>query len=82
MWEETGPGRTSTVRLVRPGLDGAFKMQGLRPGDYFVLALPAEQAEFQTVLDPDQLRGLAGRARTVEVKDGQMASLTLTLVTR
>ena len=54
----------------------------MRPGSYYVVAVPAAQAEYQALTDPDQLRELAGRARTVEVKDGQIASLTLTLVGR
>jgi hypothetical protein len=54
----------------------------VRPGSYYVLAVPAAQAESQALTDPDQLRELAGRARSVEVKDGLMSSLTLTLVQR
>ncbi len=80
-WEQSGPGQSS-ARMVRPGLDGAFTLQGVRPGSYYVLAVPAAQAESQVLTDPDQLRELAGRARTVEVKDGQLSSLTLTLVAR
>lgn len=81
-WEQMGPGQSSGTRIVRPGLDGAFKMPGVRPGSYYVVAVPADQAEFQAMSDPDQLRAFAGRARTVEVKDGQMTPLTLTLVER
>ena len=80
-WEQAGPG-AARARIVRPGLDGAFKLQGVRPGSYYVLAVPAAQAEYQALTDPDQLRELAGRARTVEVKDGQISPLTLTLVER
>jgi hypothetical protein len=81
-WEQTGMGPSSGLRIVRPGLDGAFKMPGVRPGSYYVVAVPAAEAEFQAMSDPDQLRAFAGRARTVEVKDGQMTPLTLTLVQR
>ena len=78
-WERTiGSG----ARMTRPGLDGAYKLPGLRPGRYFVLAVPAAQADFQLLSEPDQLRALTGRARTVEVKDGEMSPLTLTLVER
>ena len=78
-WERVGPGLMG-ARAVRPGLDGAFKMPGLRPGSYYVLAVPADQADMQTLGDPEHLRALAGRARTVEVQDGVMGQVTLTLV--
>ena len=72
----------SGARITRPGLDGAYKLPGLRPGRYYVLAVPAAQADYQVLSEPDQLRLLTGRARTVEVKDGEMSPLTLTLVER
>jgi hypothetical protein len=81
-WEQDGPGQSAGARIVRPGLDGTFTMPGLRPGSYYVLAVPAAQAEYPLLADPGQLRELAGRARTVEVKDGEMSTLTLTLVNR
>ncbi len=79
-WERIGPG--TAARIARPGLDGAFTLASVRPGTYYLMAIPAAQAEFQALSDPEQLRMLASRARTVEVRDGQMASLTLTLVER
>ncbi len=78
-WERVGPGLMG-ARAVRPGLDGAFKLPGLRPGSYYVLAVPADQADMQTLGDPEHLRALAARARTVEVQDGQVGQVTLTLV--
>jgi hypothetical protein len=78
-WER---GPASGVRITRPGLDGAYKLPGLRPGRYYALAVPAAQADYQLLNEPDQLRLLTGRARTVEVKDGEMSPLTLTLVER
>jgi hypothetical protein len=79
---ESSPGMGMGARIVRPGLDGAFKLQGVKPATYFILAVPASQAEYQTLNDPDQLRLLAGKARTIEVKDGTMSPVTLTLVDR
>lgn len=81
-WVDEGPRQSGAARIARPGLDGAFKMAGLRPGGYYVIAVPAEQADSQVITDPDQLRELAGRARTVDVKEGEMATVTLTLVSR
>ena len=78
-WERNGPGQMG-ARAVRPGLDGTFRMPGLRPGSYYVLAVPAEQADMQALAEPEQLRTLVGRARTVEIEDGVMAQITLTLV--
>jgi hypothetical protein len=80
-WERIGPGQMG-ARAVRPGLDGAFKLPGLRPATYYVLAVPVAEADMQVLSDPEHLRALAGRARTVEVKDGEMSPLTLTLVNR
>lgn len=81
-WETAGPAQAAGARMVRPGLDGAFRMAGLRPGGYYVVAVPAADADSQVLADPDQLRELAGRARTVEIKEGEMTALTLTLVNR
>jgi hypothetical protein len=81
-WEQGSPGLSSPARVVRPGLDGAFTMRAVRPGSYYVVALPAAQADYQVLMDPDQLRMLAGRARTVEVREGVLAPVTLTLVER
>jgi hypothetical protein len=80
-WEQIGMMR-GQAKVVRPGLDGAFKVPVLRPGTYFVLAVPAAQADQSLMGDPDHLRTLAGRARTVEVKEGQLTPVTLTLVER
>ncbi len=80
-WEQTGPGVPS-ARVVRAGMNGAFRLPGIRPGSYYVLAVPADQAEMQMVSEPDTLRAMAGRARVVEVEDGVMAPVTLTLVER
>jgi hypothetical protein len=80
-WERIGPAQMSP-RAIRPGLDGTFKLPGLRPGTYYVLAVPVAEADMQLLSDSEHLRVLAGRARTVEVKDGEMATLTLTLVNR
>ena len=79
---EASPGPGMSARIARPGLDGAFKLPGVKPATYYILAVPASQAEYQTLSDPDQLRLLAGKARTVEVKDGTMSPVTLTLVDR
>ncbi|BCS31946.2 hypothetical protein TBR22_A11500 [Luteitalea sp. TBR-22] len=80
-WEQVGMMR-GQAQVVRPGLDGAFKVPVLRPGSYYVLAVPATQADWSVMGDPDHLRTLAGRARTVEVKEGQLTPVTLTLVER
>ena len=58
-WEQAAPGSPPGARIARPGLDGAFRLQGVRPGNYFVLAVPAAQAEYQALADPDQLRDFA-----------------------
>lgn len=79
-WALTGP--ATAVRMTRPDLDGRFTLGGVRPGAYYVLAVPAAQAEFSILQDPDAMRELAARARTVEIREGEMSPLTLTLVAR
>ncbi len=81
LWEWS-IGRQPRSRVVRPALGGTFRITGLRPGSYYAMAVSAAQADSEVILDPDQLRELTGRARTIDVPDGGLASLTLPLVTR
>ncbi len=69
-------------RAVRADPDGSFKLANLRPGSYYVLALPADETDIAEMSDPEHLRLLAGRARTVTVEDGALERVTLTLVAR
>lgn len=80
-WERIGPGQMGP-RAVRPGNDGTFRIANVRPGEYYVLAMPVDQADMTELSDPDRLRELAARARTVTVEDGAMARVSLTLVSR
>ncbi|MBA2356375.1 MAG: carboxypeptidase regulatory-like domain-containing protein [Acidobacteria bacterium] len=79
-WATFGP--AISARVVRPDLSGRFTMPGVRPGSYYVVAVPAAQAEMSILQDPEALRALAAKARTVEIKEGEQPSLTLTLVER
>lgn len=80
-WEQIGPGQMGP-RAVRPGLDGTFRLPGLRPGNYYVLAIPTEQADVMELAEPERLRELATRARTVTINDGVLERVTLTLVSK
>ena len=58
-WERSRPGQMG-ARAVRPGLDGPFKLPGLRPGTYYVLAVPVAEADMQILTDPEQLARARG----------------------
>jgi hypothetical protein len=69
---------TRTFRTSRVAGDGAFRMSGIIPGEYFVTAIPDE-----TAIDwPDAalLEKLAGAAQKVRVEPGQKQQLSLTSV--
>lgn len=80
LWQ--GSTMRSGTRMTRPDLDGTFKMSGLRPGTYYVMAVPVAQADYSVLGDPEQMRQLAQKSRTVEITEGQTQSLQLTLVER
>lgn len=82
LWEHRTGRQQDGKRVVRPALDGTFRITGLRPGTYYAMAVSAAQADSEVIWDPDQLRELTGRARTVDVPDGGLATLTLPLVAR
>ena len=73
-WHE----RASTTRSVTVGLDGSYRIDGLRAGTYRAIALPREIASLS-----DAPAGfyelLAARGVQVEVRDGEPQSLDLQL---
>jgi uncharacterized protein (DUF2141 family) len=68
------------VRLARPEQDGAFRVRGLPPGDYYVAALSWVQGEEWQ--DPALLESLATRATRVTLTEGQHATAMPSLIVR
>jgi len=58
---------------VRPGVDGRFVFRLVPPGDYLVVAVDAEQGQWQ---DPSFLETLVPRAMPVDVKADSVAAAT------
>jgi len=56
---------------VRPGVDGRFVFRLVPPGDYLVVAVDAEQGQWQ---DPSFLETLVPRAMRVDVKADSVAA--------
>jgi hypothetical protein len=75
---------SSRVKLARPTQTGAFTVDALPPGDYFVVALnrldgtPAA-GEWQS---PSLLESLSSRASRITLTEGETRTSTLRLITR
>jgi hypothetical protein len=63
-------------RRISPSSDGRFTIEGLPPGDYFVLAAepPRDAGEWQ---NPDTLERLSRGATRVHLGDGQRVSVVV-----
>jgi hypothetical protein len=70
-WHEVA----GALHLVRPDPRGAFHIAGVRPGEYFAIALDYVQTWQAT--DPEFLDGLRQRASRVRVVEGENESLLL-----
>jgi protocatechuate 3,4-dioxygenase beta subunit len=66
--------------VARPDQNGAYVMESLRPGTYYVLAMEPAALGASIFDDPDQLRTWSQKARTVTVAEGEPQYLNLTLV--
>lgn len=69
---------STTTRLAQAGGDGFYRIEGLRAGRYFAVALDRDEA-FLTSLTREYFELLARHATAVVVHDGQSAMLDLTL---
>lgn len=65
-------------RTTRPDAAGGYRFEGLRPGDYFVIAVHSMQ-QWQ-MNDPDFLGEQRAKASRITVGDGELAPLALTVV--
>jgi hypothetical protein len=60
----------------RPDQNGVYKITGLRPGSYYVIALDELPEDWG---DPELLKALAPRAKVVTLREGESQQLDLTL---
>jgi hypothetical protein len=67
------------VRSGRPDQDGRFKMSGLPPGEYHVVALDYLDADGWT--EPEYLERLRGKATSVSINEGETKSVDLKINT-
>lgn len=65
------------IRSAKCEAGGSFEVSSLRPGDYYAFAF--DHVDLGTLEDPAFVRNLAPRAVTVQVKEGEIASMELQL---
>jgi hypothetical protein len=63
----------------RPDQDGRFKINGLPPGDYYIVAL--DQIEPGQSSDPDFLETVRSKATAVSIREGDIRTVDLKLST-
>jgi protocatechuate 3,4-dioxygenase beta subunit len=76
--------RSRWLKAAPPGLGGTFRLPGLVPGDYWVVAVDRlEGSEVAGDLqNPEVLETLTSRAQRISLGEGQSQDLTLRLVRR
>ena len=67
------------TRLGRPDQDGRFKLNGLPPGDYHVVALDYVDPNDWT--EPEYLERVRSKATSVTIGEGEMKSVDLKITT-
>ena len=70
-------GVSDNTRLTRTSAQGAFRLTGVRPAEYFAIAVPSIQS-WQTA-DPEFLGSLKDRATRITVHEGEAAQISLKL---
>jgi hypothetical protein len=66
------------LRSGRPDQDGRFKLSGLPPGDYFVVAL--DSVDGSEWMDPDFLERVQPKATTFSLNEGETKSVDLRIM--
>jgi hypothetical protein len=62
----------------RPDQDGRFKMTGLTPGEYFIIAL--DKVEPNQINDPDFLDSIKIRATAITIREGDARTVDLKVI--
>ena len=70
-------GNYRRMRMARPDQQGRFRAEHLPPGDY--LAAAVVDIDMQDGLEPDFLDGLRPAAKPFRLREGDTATLSLTL---
>lgn len=70
-------GIADNTRLTRTTAQGAFRLDGVRPGEYFAVALGSIQSS-QTA-DPEFLASLKDRATRITIHEGETSQISLQL---
>src|SRR4029077_11706225 len=65
--------------MGRPDQDGRFKISGLAPGDYYIVAL--DKIEPDQSSDPDFLETVRSKATAVSIHEGDIRTVDLKLNT-
>jgi Carboxypeptidase regulatory-like domain len=65
--------------IGRPDQDGRFKMGGLTPSDYYIIAL--DKVDPSQINDPDFLDSIRARATAITIREGESRTVDLKLST-
>jgi protocatechuate 3,4-dioxygenase beta subunit len=65
--------------MGRPDQDGRFKIMGLAPGDYYIVAL--DSAQSSQLMDPDFLESVRPKATSLVLREGESRTIDLKLNT-
>jgi hypothetical protein len=71
--------RSRRVRTAQPAADGTFRVGGLPPGDYFVVAQPHVDVDVDLPVDAVALDQFAGVASRITIASGEKRRFDLTL---
>jgi hypothetical protein len=76
--------RSRWLKAARPASDGAYRLAGLVPGDYWIVAVDRLQGSEVAgdLQNPDVLEALTSRAQRITLGEGQSQDLTLRLLRR
>ncbi|HSB17615.1 MAG TPA: carboxypeptidase-like regulatory domain-containing protein [Bryobacteraceae bacterium] len=75
-WERLLGGMGRGFSIGRPDQNGTYKVTGIRPGSYYVVALPEMPEELG---NPDLFKALKERAKQVKLQEGETERLDLVL---
>ena len=75
--KEKWTGNARYQSMARPDQDGRFKISGLPPGEYYIIAI--DRVEPGQSGDPDFLEGIRSRATPLSLREGETRVLDLRL---
>jgi protocatechuate 3,4-dioxygenase beta subunit len=73
-WTNPGPGQNA---MVRPDQDGRFRIQTLKPGEYYLAAV--EHLQNGEWMDPEFLEAVRAHATRISLSEGDIQTRDLTL---